>query len=230
MPKGSDEKFVSKLNQIFDENAATKSPYFGRNRRSPMDFTVRHFAGDVMYNAKDFMEKNKDSLAESLLEQMQQSSIPMLVSPPEPVDAAAKGGKKGSRLTLAAKFKQDLDNLMVALRATVPHFIRCVKPNADQAPNKFDANLALNQLKYSGLFEAIRIRKSGYAVRMPTDVFVKRYKHVVLTIPGDIRQDLNAYCSALLQEMEKDVDYKELAALASASSGKKVAVEDVMKQ
>jgi myosin heavy subunit len=52
MPKGSDEKFVSKLNQIFDENAATKSVYFTRQRRSPMDFTVRHFAGDVTYNAK----------------------------------------------------------------------------------------------------------------------------------------------------------------------------------
>jgi myosin heavy subunit len=52
MPKGSDEKFVSKLNQIFDENAATKSLYFVRQRRSPMDFTVRHFAGDVTYNAK----------------------------------------------------------------------------------------------------------------------------------------------------------------------------------
>lgn len=52
MPKGSDEKFVSKLNQIFDENAATKSLYFVRQRRSPMDFSVRHFAGDVTYNAK----------------------------------------------------------------------------------------------------------------------------------------------------------------------------------
>jgi hypothetical protein len=26
--------------------------YFTRQRRSPMDFTVRHFAGDVTYNAK----------------------------------------------------------------------------------------------------------------------------------------------------------------------------------
>ena len=45
IPKGSDEKFVAKLNQIFDESNATKSVYFTRQRRSPMDFTVRHFAG-----------------------------------------------------------------------------------------------------------------------------------------------------------------------------------------
>lgn len=97
-------------------------------------------------------------------------------------------------------------------------------------PNKFDSNLALNQLKYSGLFEAIRIRKAGYAVRMPNEAFVKRYKHVVLSISGDIRQDPIAYCTALLQEMDKDIDYAELAAQYSHSSGKKVTVEEVRKQ
>ena len=45
VPKGTDEKFVAKLNQIFDENNATKSVYFTRQRRNPLDFTVRHFAG-----------------------------------------------------------------------------------------------------------------------------------------------------------------------------------------
>ena len=77
-------------------------------------------------------------------------------------------------------------------------------------PNKFDANLALNQLKYSGLFEAIRIRKSGYAVRMPNDLFIKRYKHVAMTIPGNIRNDPIAYCNALLVEMDREVDYQVL--------------------
>lgn len=43
-----------------------------------------------------------------------------------------RNNKKGTKLTLAAKFKADLDSLMTSLRATVPHFIRCVKPNAEQ--------------------------------------------------------------------------------------------------
>ena len=132
MPKGTDEKFVAKLNQIFDENNATKSVYFTRQRRNPLDFTVRHFAGtvifvlppfiicvacvylnsrlymqlyqhtsqssqfnrnsflsagDVTYHARDFLEKNKDVLAEGLLDQMNLSSIPMLVTVPEPEPA-----------------------------------------------------------------------------------------------------------------------------------------------
>jgi myosin heavy subunit len=134
------------------------------------------------------MEKNKDALAEALVEQMQSSSIPMLVSAPEPEQATGVGAKKkGTRMTLAAKFKLDLDNLMTALRATVPHFIRCVKPNA----------------------------------------FVKRYKHVCLTIPGDVRQDLARYSQALLEEMEREVNYAEIAAQASGASGKKVTEAEV---
>lgn len=176
------------------------------------------------------MEKNKDALAEALVEQMQQSSIPMLVSAPEPEQATGAGKKKGTKMTLAAKFKLDLDNLMTTLRATVPHFIRCVKPNADQAPTKFDAPLTLNQLKYSGLFEAIRIRKAGFAVRMATDAFVKRYKHVCLTIPGNLRQDPGDYCTALLAEMEKEVNFHELAALTAAATGKKVLEADVRRE
>lgn len=143
---------------------------------------------------------------------------------------AGPNRKKGSKLTLAAKFKADLDNLMTSLRATVPHFIRCVKPNAEQAPNKFDANLALNQLKYSGLFEAIRIRKSGYAVRMDNVAFVKRYKHVALTIPGDVRADPIRYCNALLDEMNREINYNELAVAYSHGSGKKITPEEVRKQ
>ena len=137
IPKGSDEKFVAKI------------VYFTRQRRNPMDFTVRHFAGtllfllcvcrekcclyvclrkkslfevgasvlrffcryprilllvcaliymyhcysgDVKYHAKDFLEKNKDVLAEALLDQMNLSSIPMLVAAPEPEAAAAQSG------------------------------------------------------------------------------------------------------------------------------------------
>jgi len=47
----------------------------------------------VTYHAKDFLEKNKDVLAEALLDQMNLSSIPMLVTVPEPEAAAQAGGE-----------------------------------------------------------------------------------------------------------------------------------------
>lgn len=41
--------------------------------------------------------------------------------------------------------------------------------------------LSLHQLKYAGLFEAIHIRKAGFAIRMPVGQFVQRYKHCTMT-------------------------------------------------
>jgi myosin heavy subunit len=198
---GTDDKYVAKLHQIFDESPATKSTYYGRNRKAPKEFIVNHFAGAVTYTSTDFMEKNKDALAAKLLEQMRQSTLPILrddeegfdvsgatapmtpTTPTTPTTPSAKGGK----MNLCQKFKLDLDKLMDVLRKTTPHFIRCVKPNELQAPDRFEPPLALNQLKYSGLFEAIRIRKSGYAVRLPIDVFIKRYASCVpsVAVPKD---------------------------------------------
>lgn len=51
------------------------------------------------------------------------------------------------------------------LNSTQPHFIKCVKPN-NVKRNVFDSNFTLYQLSYLGLLEVIRIRKSGYPVRM----------------------------------------------------------------
>jgi myosin heavy subunit len=43
----------------------------------------------------------------------------------------------------------------------------------------FDGQLALRQLRYAGLFEAIRIRKSGYAYRATFRVFANSYQILV---------------------------------------------------
>lgn len=201
---GSDEKFVAKLHKVFDEDANTKSPYYGRNRKAPKDFIVKHFAGEVTYLSTDFCEKDRDALAVKLLDQMQNSTLPVLKLDLDKMEAPPDGGKGGGKkgkLTLAAKFKLDLDNLMTALRSTCPHFIRCVKPNDFQQPNRFDSPVALNQLKYSGLFEAISIRKSGYAVRLPIEQFNRRYKVCCLTISKEIRQDPVRFCTAIMNDL-----------------------------
>jgi myosin heavy subunit len=151
VPRGSDTKFVTRLHTTFDESAATKSNYYVRNRRKPNDFGVRHFAGEVMYTVDGFLEKNKDTLSQILVQLLKKSSlgvITTMVSLGE--DGSGEGGagkkdggktgrqsQKAEKATLAAKFKNDLDSLMGTLESCVPHFIRCVKPNDAQQPNKY---------------------------------------------------------------------------------------------
>uniref|UniRef100_A0A8C5KH93 Myosin X n=1 Tax=Jaculus jaculus TaxID=51337 RepID=A0A8C5KH93_JACJA len=64
-------------------------------------------------------------------------------------------------------------------------------------PGRFDEAVVLNQLRYSGMLETVRIRQAGYAVRRPFQDFYKRYKVLMrsLAVPEDVR----GKCTALLQ-------------------------------
>ena len=89
-----------------------------------------------------------------------------------------------TRSTFVSKLKEDsiskqfcnsLKLLYETLDATEPHFVRCVKPNNFKASDSLNAVLVMHQLRYAGMMETIRIRQQGYAVRMPHDVFFKRF-------------------------------------------------------
>ena len=180
VPQGSDEKLLSKLNATF---AATDNPdmahakYYKKSRKLPNTFIVVHFAGDVTYDITGFREKTKDTLHESMAKVLETSTIDIVTyREAKAVPSSRPGAAKEHRLTVSTSFKRNLDSLMSNLVSTEPHFVRCIKPNEVQKGDKFDANLTLRQMKYSGLFEAIKIRRMGFAVRLTFTHFINRYK------------------------------------------------------
>ncbi len=40
-----------------------------------------------------------------------------------------------------------------------PVFVRCIRPNAENIPGKFDQEKVMTQLKYTGVLETSKIRK-----------------------------------------------------------------------
>ena len=78
--------------------------------------------------------------------------------------------------TVTHQFQQSLQQLMETLSHANPFFVRCIKSNSDKMPNHFDDRLVLMQLRYTGMLETVRIRQSGYSVRLTFDEFIQHYR------------------------------------------------------
>lgn len=90
-----------------------------------------------------------------------------------------------SSATVIGGFKSSLDRLMRRFGQCSPHFIRCIKPNVDRRPGLYDAEYVHDQLRYTGMLETTRIRKDGFAHRLPFGEFFRRYRGLVYTFTDD---------------------------------------------
>jgi hypothetical protein len=145
-PKATDGTFAGKL------ASEVKNPRFVPDKRNQMSFAVSHYAGEVTYNATGWLDKNRDALHPDLAAVISDSDRSMtqaLATVMRKSDEAPesdknqnrggrfhkKGGGKGKD-TVARRFKTQLASLIARLDECVPHFIRCVKPNAQLLPGR----------------------------------------------------------------------------------------------
>ena len=81
--------------------------------------------------------------------------------------------------TVNSQFRESLNNLMLALNSTTPHYVRCIKPNDAKAPFQFDVKRAVEQLRACGVLETVRISAAGYPSRWTYQEFFQRYRMLV---------------------------------------------------
>ena len=78
--------------------------------------------------------------------------------------AARRSATRG--VGVGSQFKSSLQFLVNDLEGMQPHYIWCIKPNLMKMANYFSVGEVLMQLRYSGMMEAIRIRREGYTLRV----------------------------------------------------------------
>jgi len=144
-------------------------------------FIIHHFAGDVIYRTDGWLSKNTDNLHEDLSLCMSSSSsmlLSTLFQQGSLVNAIGGGRSGGSRRAgfVADKYARQLELLMMTLRATHSHFVRCIKPNHEQLPNRFNSELVLQQLLNSGMVDAVRLLSAGYPTRVSFEQLERQFK------------------------------------------------------
>ena len=173
VPKSTDEKFTRYLYSRCD-----KHDRFGASSKQRVDykFSIEHYAGPVEYSTDGWLEKNKDQLPAAAAELLKSSEFGLIHDIRDYVRSEERGGR-GTVATksVGAQFASQLKTLRARIDTTVPHYIRCLKPNDELVPDHFEPKNIVEQLRCGGVLEAVRVSRAGYPTRYPHDVFLARY-------------------------------------------------------
>mmetsp|Transcript_29462 Transcript_29462/g.48834 ORF Transcript_29462/g.48834 Transcript_29462/m.48834 type:complete len:1439 (-) Transcript_29462:104-4420(-) len=228
LPKGSEEAYVEKMGKMFSQSDIYSKPVRGgMKRRSVMpsnmqatskdidklQFNVRHYAGQVMYTAESWMDKNRGYLQTDLYNLMSFSDHTLLQAL-FPV-SEKKDDKKAS--TVFASFKASLRLLSATLLQTSAHYIRCIKPNHEKVPAKFDGQFISRQLRYTGVASVVEIQRCGYPISLPKADFITRYRCCGFSNAASLDKTLSAdeICTNLLHSGQALLGYEKSDWLSS---------------
>uniref|UniRef100_A0A8C3KMJ9 Myosin VC n=1 Tax=Calidris pygmaea TaxID=425635 RepID=A0A8C3KMJ9_9CHAR len=220
LPHGTDENWLQKLyNNFVNKNALFEKP-----RMSNTSFIIQHFADKVEYKCEGFLEKNRDTVHEVLIEILKESKFHLCANffqdNPESVSPFSstisiksarpviKSPNKQLRMTVGNKvlhkrFRSSLSLLMMTLNATTPHYVRCIKPNDEKLPFEFDSKRVAQQLRACGVLETIRISAQSYPSRWTYIEFFSRYS-ILMTQQELSLNDKKQICKIVLQRLIQD--------------------------
>ncbi|RCV27043.1 hypothetical protein SETIT_5G294200v2 [Setaria italica] len=191
-PKSTHETLSQKLYEKFKNHKRFTKPKLSRTA-----FTIQHYAGDVTYQSDQFLDKNKDYVVaehQELLNASKCSFVSVLFPP------ATEENTKSSKSSIASRFKMQLHELMETLSSTEPHYIRCIKPNSVLKPAIFENTNVLQQLRCSGVLEAIRISCAGYPTRKLFHDFLHRFRVLAPEILKE-KNDEKVACQKILDKI-----------------------------
>lgn len=216
-PQGSDREFVYKA---ISENRGSPA-LIVENKHDAFEFGIRHYCGEVVYNAKGFVSKNNDTLATDLLACVS-ASPNEIIGRQESANQKARRGSNVVASTVWTKYRDGLSSLMSDLKETESRYIRCIKPNEAKQPLVVDHSLALEQLRSAGVVAAITISRSAFPNRLEhahvwdrfLGLFPKNKERAPLKTQKGMMQNIETVLSSALAHMEFQKDNRTVQAFA----------------
>ncbi|KAG7159253.1 Unconventional myosin-VI-like, partial [Homarus americanus] len=207
LPKSSHSHFTAAVHNNHNNHFRLALPRKSKLRdhreiRDDEGFLIRHFAGAVCYQTAQFLEKNNDALhasLEALVQEAQNKFIRGLF--------AASGENQTTRgklsfISVASKFRSQLQELMDKLSGTGTNFIRCIKPNVKMVDHQFEGGPILSQLQCSGMTSVLELMQQGFPSRAPFHDLYSMYKKY---LPSQLaRLDPRLFCKSLFRALGLD--------------------------
>ncbi|KAL0491680.1 myosin heavy chain [Acrasis kona] len=189
-PKANEKTLADKLHSNFltpkDKKLQQQSQYYSKPRFGDTLFTVKHYADPVTYDTQLFLDKNRDYIVPDQLSTLESSTFDLVLKLFKK-DANAKSSSQNFQFaSVAAQFKESLNQLMNTINVTYPHYIRCIKPNTFKQPGLINKRQVLKQLKCGGILESIRITLQGYPTKKSFSEFCNRFSILCPSIVHDI--------------------------------------------
>ena len=150
--------FIRKLEKSFGKGKPHASTYFSTHKIKKNIFAVDHFASPVVYDATEFLIKNRERLRDEHSRILIHSNVEFISTMVQNAYLAMQdevastshspGKRKSSKSTsVSSKFKQQLNLLESTLKNSESQFIRCIKPNSTKSAFRIEPQLVLDQLK-----------------------------------------------------------------------------------
>jgi myosin heavy subunit len=243
IPNGTSKTWYDKLKRSSSKSAHIAFP----PRRQGDVFAVKHYAGDVDYQAVGFLDKNVETMNNDVVATMSGSQNNLVVklfcdgsasaavvegsNATEGMSSSQRGSASAgtastsslNQKSLSWRFQQQLTSLMAMLKKTQSHFIRCVKSNDECQSQVFESSIVHRQLLYSGVFEVVKIQQSGLPCRMPHKEFLDKFKCLVCSKTRYQLKSSADLLKALLQQVvlqQNKNEAKKKYDLGQAKSGR----------
>jgi myosin-5 len=216
-PGGSDREFVFKAIQ---QNASSSALIISK-KFSPLEFGVRHYAGNVKYTTGSFLTKNNDTLAADLKNCAGMSTNSIVANVFNGSDSGEKNSSRKSQNSISSptvwtKYKAGLHSLMSELHKTNSRYIRCIKPNEMKLPRVMQHGPTLDQLRSAGVIAAVTITRSAFPNRLDHESVLERFRYLAKqTITNaPYREQVDQLLARLLDHMSTRSDNQVIKSYA----------------